>query len=323
MSPILMPEVKNLSAVLARIEKQLGRHLNARDRFVRYFINHITAARGKRLRAQLTVLAARVCGKVDSRVEHLAAAMEIFHHATLIHDDIIDQAERRRGRPSLNHRFSNEVSVMVGDLMFTQVMNILIRDMPERVQKIAANTASRVCIGEIQELRLRTAWQLTVNEYLAVIANKTASLFAGCCEGGAVLTGAPDRRTAKLKQYGRALGMAYQIRDDLLDLTGQTSRLGKTVGTDLKTGRITLPVILGLKRCRGEKRKQLLRKLRAGKYPQKSIFRTLKACGALEATRAMSEAYAEQARKALLSLPDSPDRQALISLARFAWERDN
>ncbi len=323
MSPILMPKAKKLSAVLAGIEKQLRRHLTANDPFVLYFLNYITKTRGKRLRARLTILAARVCGKVDSRVERLAAAMEIFHHATLIHDDIIDQADRRRSRPSLNHRFGNEVSVLVGDLMFTQVMNILIRDMPGRVQKIAAKTTGRVCIGEIQELRLRAAWQLTVNEYQDIIANKTASLFAGCCEAGAVLAGAPDRRVARLKQYGRALGMAYQIRDDLLDLTGRTSRMGKAVGTDLKTGRITLPVILGLKRCRGEKRRQLLRKLQTGKYSQKSISPALKECGALEATRAMAEAYTEQARKALLSLPDSPARQELISLARFAWERDN
>ncbi len=323
MSPVLIPKSKTISAILAGIEKQLRRHLTAKDPFVHYFLNYITKTKGKRLRARLTVLAARVCGKVDSRVERLAAAMEIFHHATLIHDDIIDQADRRRGRPSLNYRFSNEVSVLVGDLMFTQVMDILIRDMPERVRKIAANTTGRVCIGEIQELRLRTARQLTVNEYLAIIANKTASLFAGCCEGGAVLTGAPDRRVTKLEQYGRALGMAYQIRDDLLDLTGRTSRLGKTVGTDLKTGRITLPVILGIKRCRGEKRKQLLRKLRTGKYPQKSISQALKECGALEATRALAEDYSEQARKALLSLPDSPARQELEGLAQFAWKRDN
>jgi geranylgeranyl pyrophosphate synthase len=256
-------------------------------------------------------------------VERLASALELLHLATLAHDDVIDSAVDRRHRPTLNVRFGNETAVLVGDLMFSQAMNLLIADMPTPISQIVARAVTQVCLGEIQETKFFKKPNLHPAQYLEMISNKTASLLAACCEGGAVVGKGVPRQARALAEYGRNFGMAFQIQDDLLDLTGEKKRVGKPVGLDLREGRVTLPVIYGLRASRPLTRRAVQREIKRAQPRRRVLRRVLEACGALEQCRSLARAYAQKASQALKPLPASNAKQELLDLALFAVERDH
>jgi len=317
--PETNPSERKLTAALSRVEARMRRELESADPLLGQSFS--TFNRGKKIRVRLTLLAALASGRITAKVERLAAAMEFFHYATLIHDDIIDNSRQRRHHPTLNARFGNETAVMLGDLMFTRVMNILIRDMPRRVQELAAQTASRVCQGELQEITVRGDLELNQKLYEEIISRKTAWLFASCAQCGGILAGATPAQSRALRDYGWSLGMAFQIRDDLLDLFGESRRVGKKVGTDLKEGRITLPVILGLRSLQGQARNRLAAAVAGGKAIAE-ICRRLEACGAKAGSENRARHFALRAETAALKLPVSQAREDMIRLARFAAERN-
>jgi octaprenyl-diphosphate synthase len=310
-----------LAAALTRVETRMRQCLESTDPVLG--TSYATFKRGKKMRVKLALLAALASGRLNSRVERLAAALEFFHYATLIHDDIIDNSEQRRHRPTMNSRFGNEVAVLMGDLMLTHVMNILIQDMPLVIQRLVARTASQVCRGELLELKFRDDLAITPAEYLGIISDKTACLFAACSEGGASLAGASPANGRLLRRYGLALGLAFQIQDDLLDLFGNRSAVGKPTGSDLKEGRITLPVILGLQCLTGEPRRHLVQALKSGPRQRAGIRKTLRECGAEAAALAQAGEYARQAEAAAAQLPESRAREGLRELAHFAVARES
>jgi len=315
---------KLLASAIARVEADLKSQLNSENIFVRRLLAHTGAGRGKRLRARLTLLSARALGVTDRRVERLAVAMELLHQATLVHDDVIDDSQQRRHRPTLNARFGNQAAVLAGDLILVKAVDLLLqRGFPAGINTIVVRSVSAVCLGEIQELNYYQNFNLTLVQYLEIISNKTASLLAAACESGAVLAEATQARTEKMARYGREFGMAFQIQDDLLDLTGQSESLGKPVGLDIKEGRVTLPVILGLRRCRGRERQRLLRELKSQGARSGIVLELLQSCGALAQTRELAGEYAQRARQSLAGLPKSAARAALMDLADFAVERNH
>ena len=314
---------KAWAVALTRVEKLIHGRLTSDDAFVGRFLSHASRGKGKRLRARLVLLSAAAVGSTSARAERLASALEILHLATLAHDDVIDNAADRRHRPSLNARFGTETAVLVGDLMFARAMNLLIDDMPTQLNRIIARAVTQVCLGEIQETKFLNKPNLHPAHYLEMIGNKTASLLSACCAGGAVVGKSAPRFSRALAEYGRNFGMAFQIQDDLLDITGEKARVGKPVGLDLREGRVTLPVIYGLRSARRQVRQAVLREIRRPAPRQRVLGQILETCGVLDRCRSLARAYAEKAGKALKPLPGSEAKQELLNLAAFAVERDH
>jgi octaprenyl-diphosphate synthase len=312
-----------LGSAIRRIETRLRTQLHGGNAFARRLLAHAAAGRGKRLRARLTLLSARLCGLEGPRVERLAAAMELLHQATLIHDDVIDESRRRRHRLTLNARYGNQAAVLSGDLIFVKAVSLLLAgDYGSAINAIVVRAATDVCLGEIQELQFQQNPKLTPAQYLNIVSKKTASLMAAACESGAAAAQAKPDVCRQLQRYGYEFGIAFQIQDDLLDVVGRVAWLGKPVGADIQSGRITLPVIFGLRRCRGRNRQILSTAVRRGGLRTAPVRRLLERCGALAQARDLAQAYARRAQTALQKLPAGPARAALAELAEFAATRN-
>ncbi len=314
---------QRLKTSLKRVRTHLVSFLTVDFPFAQKMVRYLLQTSGKQLRSRVTLLAALSKGPVPSRVERLAAAIELFHQATLIHDDVIDHASTRRRRTTLNQRFGNEAAVMLGDYLFTKIMHVMIHDMPARVQTISARTISQVCLGEVEEIGMRHNAHLSLKRYEKIIHLKTASLFSATCECGALLAGHTPVMQRRFAAYGRALGMAFQIQDDLLDMLGSQHKLGKKPGIDIHEGRITLPVIMALKTLRPRERLQLQHLLKQADTKREDILPWLEKSEALQASRRIGEKYIEEAVQALAPLPAGAVKTELLMLAHFSIDREH
>ena len=285
---------------------------------------HLVEAGGKRLRPLLTLAAARLCGYDGEHHLRLAATVEFIHTATLLHDDVVDESRRRRGRPTANLLWDNKSSVLVGDYLFARAFQLMVETGSLRVLDILANASAVIAEGEV--LQLTVAANLATDEatYLRVVRGKTAALFAAACEVGGVIAGAPEPQVEALRTYGDALGVAFQITDDLLDYGGRAAALGKNVGDDFRERKITLPVIHAVAAATPEERAFWSRTIGRGEQREGDLDEALRLVarhGALAATHAAAEAHAGRARAALAALPDAPLRGHLEGLAAFVVSR--
>jgi len=285
---------------------------------------HLVEAGGKRLRPLLTLAAARLCGYDGQDHLKLAATVEFIHTATLLHDDVVDESERRRGRPTANLLWDNKSSVLVGDYLFARSFQLMTETGSIRVLDILANASAVIAEGEV--LQLTAASDLAADEatYLRVVRGKTAALFAAATEVGGVIAGAAEAEVAALVAYGDALGIAFQIADDLLDYGGRGATLGKNVGDDFRERKMTLPVIRALAAGDAAERAFWARTIGKGRQEAGDLDRALAilhARGALSSTHDTAVAYADRARAALAALPAGPLRDDLADLAEFVVER--
>ena len=285
---------------------------------------HLVEAGGKRLRPLLTLAAARLCGYAGEHHLRLAATVEFIHTATLLHDDVVDESQRRRGRPTANLLWDNKSSVLVGDYLFARAFQLMVETESLRVLDILADASAVIAEGEV--LQLTAAANLATDEatYLQVVRGKTAALFAAACEVGGVIAGAPEPQVAALRTYGDALGVAFQITDDLLDYGGLATALGKNVGDDFRERKITLPVIRAVAAAGPEERAFWARTIGRGEQQPGDLeegLRLMQGHGALEATHRAAETHAARARAALGSLPDGPLRAHLGALVDFVVSR--
>ena len=285
---------------------------------------HLVEAGGKRLRPLLTLAAARLCGYAGGDHVKLAATVEFIHTATLLHDDVVDESERRRGRPTANLLWDNKSSVLVGDYLFARSFQLMTETGSLRVLDILANASAVIAEGEV--LQLTAASDLATDEatYLQVIRGKTAALFAAATEVGGVIAGASDAEVRALFDYGDALGIAFQIADDLLDYGGRGATLGKNVGDDFRERKMTLPVIRALAAGDADERAFWQRTIGKGRQEAGDLDRALAilhARGALASTHDTALAHAERARAALAALPAGALRDDLAELAEFVVDR--
>jgi octaprenyl-diphosphate synthase len=213
------------------------------DPAIQAYASYAIGGRGKRLRPLVALLAAGTTGEISSSHVDLAVIVELIHIATLVHDDIMDEADRRRGQPTVNARWGNSLSVLLGDCLFAHALNLAAGFDQPQISRAIARTASEVCSGEMIQTQRRFDLQLRVEDYLRIVEMKTGSLFAVAAELAAQMSGAGASTTATLQRYGLRIGTAYQIYDDCLDLAGTEARTGKTLGTDLRKGKFTLPVL--------------------------------------------------------------------------------
>ena len=285
---------------------------------------HLVEAGGKRLRPMLTLAAARLCGYQGADHVKLAATVEFIHTATLLHDDVVDESQQRRGRPTANLLWDNKSSVLVGDYLFARSFQLMVETESLRVLDILANASATIAEGEV--LQLTAAQDLKTDEgiYLQVVRGKTAALFSAATEAGGVIAGASEAQVKALFDYGDALGVAFQIADDLLDYGGSSSVIGKNTGDDFRERKVTLPVIKAVTRASAEERAFWVRVIEKGDQREGDLEQALvllTQSGALEAARADAFAWAAKARAALALLPDHPLRAILSDLADYVVSR--
>ena len=285
---------------------------------------HLVEAGGKRLRPMLTLAAARICGYDGAHHIRLAATVEFIHTATLLHDDVVDESNRRRGRPTANLLWDNKSSVLVGDYLFSRSFQLMVETGSLRVLDILANAAATIAEGEV--LQLTAARNLATDEavYLQVVRGKTAALFSAATQVGGVISGAQEPVVQALYDYGDALGIAFQIADDLLDYQGDSAAIGKNAGDDFREGKLTLPVIRAVARATPDEREFWERVIEKGRQQDGDLDRALSLMArydTLGATRADARAWADKAKSALSRLPDHPVRDMLHDLADYVVAR--
>ncbi|MAC80325.1 MAG: farnesyltranstransferase [Rhodobacteraceae bacterium] len=287
---------------------------------------HLVEAGGKRLRPMLTLAAAKLCGHDGDNAVKLAATVEFIHTATLLHDDVVDESAQRRGRPTANLLWDNKSSVLVGDYLLARSFQLMTETGSMRVLNILSNASATISEGEV--LQLTAAQDLKTNEdiYLQVVRGKTAALFAAACEVGGVIAGAPEEQVDALRDYGDALGIAFQIADDLLDYQGDSSATGKNVGDDFRERKLTLPVIRAVAAGSEQERAFWVRCIERGKQEEGDLATALelmRAHGTLESTKVTAHDWAARARRSLEALPDQPLRGMLSDLADYVVSRLN
>jgi octaprenyl-diphosphate synthase len=285
---------------------------------------HLVEAGGKRLRPMLTLAAARMCGYDGPHHVHLAATVEFIHTATLLHDDVVDESRQRRGRPTANLLWDNKSSVLVGDYLFARSFQLMVETGSLRVLDILSNAAATIAEGEVLQLTAAANLATTEDIYLKVVRGKTAALFSAATEVGAVIAGRDEPVIRALHTYGDALGVAFQIVDDLLDYGGDTTATGKNLGDDFRERKLTLPVIRAVARADPEERAFWMRVIESGDQGDGDLERALALLarhGTMETTRATARDWAARARTALAPLPAHPIRDMLTDLADYVVAR--
>jgi octaprenyl-diphosphate synthase len=285
---------------------------------------HIVAAGGKRLRPLLTLASARLCDYRGDRHVRLAACVEFIHTATLLHDDVVDESDLRRGLATANALWGNKASVLVGDYLFSRAFQLMVADGSLKVLEILSNASAVIAEGEVLQLQTSNDTATSEQAYLDVIRSKTAALFAAACRIGAVVAERPKAEEEALDSFGLNLGIAFQLVDDVLDYAAAQPELGKTVGDDFRDGKITLPVILAFRRGSAEERAFWRRALEDREQADGDLARALGLLTRHEALRdsiARAAHYGAIARDALGIFPDGPAKRALLDAVDFAIER--
>jgi len=285
---------------------------------------HLVEAGGKRIRPMLTLAAARLCGYDGDNHQKLAATVEFIHTATLLHDDVVDESQKRRGRPTANLLWDNKSSVLVGDYLFARSFQLMVETGNLRVLNILSNAAAVIAEGEVLQLSAAMNLATTEDIYLQVIRGKTAALFEAACEVGGVISEQPEDVVRALATYGDGLGVAFQMADDLLDWGGTTGAIGKNIGDDFRERKLTLPVIRAIARADREERSFWKRTIEKGDQREGDLEAALELLtkhGTLAETRDEAMRYSAQAREALDILPEHPLRDMMADLADYVVAR--
>ncbi|MBT0585398.1 octaprenyl diphosphate synthase [Alteromonas oceanisediminis] len=311
----------DMLAVNQLIQSQVASDVALIDQLGFYIVN----SGGKRLRPLLTVLAARALNIQSNEHIHLAAIIEFIHTATLLHDDVVDESTLRRGRETANELFGNQASVLVGDFLYSRAFQMMVGLQRMRVMDILSDATNRIAQGEVMQLMNCNDPNTTEERYLDVIYSKTARLFEAATQLAAVLTEQPDAIENAMQTYGKHLGTAFQLIDDVLDYDADSDVMGKNTGDDLAEGKPTLPLLYAMWNATNEEDAALIRSAienSDGLPAFDKILAVIKQTGALDYTRKLAEAEADFAIQALNEIPDSDYKQALVALAHTAVERN-
>lgn len=288
--------------------------------------HHLIDSGGKRLRPMLAIAAAKLCKYPGNGHIRTASAVEFMHTATLLHDDVVDESGTRRGRKTARMIWGNQASVLVGDFLLGQAFKMFVDVGSLTVLRIMSNAAATIAEGEVMQLAAAKNTSTTEDDYLAIINAKTAALFSAAAESGAALAGRPQEEQAALRSYGKNLGLAFQLVDDALDYSGDSSRLGKSVGDDYREGKITLPVILSFRRGSAEERQFWNRTIAEGDIREGDLEHAIglmRKHKAIDATFERARSYGSIARDALAIFPQSAEKDALADVIGFCVNRSH
>jgi octaprenyl-diphosphate synthase len=310
---------------LLRVEREFGRHLQSQVALIPKIGKYIQQSGGKRVRPAVLLMAARLCGYQGENAVLHAAVVEFIHTATLVHDDIIDDSEFRRGRLAVHSQWGNDITVLLGDFLYIKSMSLALSQDSLDIVRLLCDVTLRMIEGELYQLTKNGDINITEDEHFDIIRRKTAYLFAGCAQIGGMLGTATVDQQRALREYGFNLGIAFQVMDDLLDFTGDATALGKPVGGDLREGKVTLPIIRLLAQS-----DPATRALIAGVVEERNvtierwaeITRVLRQSGALEYAMTRANEYALAARQKLSTFAPGPERDALAALADYVLLRD-
>ncbi len=309
---------------LKELEEQFKLALLSELPLVKNVSSHILATRGKRYRPTLLLLSAKLNDGQPAESVCAATVVELIHTATLIHDDSIDKSELRRGCPTINHKWDDDVSIAMGDVLYSKAFYILVKNRMYDVMDVLAETTHRMSVGEMLELDRRNDVDISEEDYLTMIGEKTASLISASCEIGAMLGGNQDGMRTVFAKCGLALGLAFQIADDLLDFVGREKVIGKNVGTDVSGGKFTLPVIAALRNAGSRDRTKMKSILTSGALLDgkwEELIRLMNEYDGIEYSRQRAFAYAAEAKELLKPFDGSPYHRSLCSLVDYTVER--
>jgi octaprenyl-diphosphate synthase len=289
-------------------------------------VNYIAALKGKRLRPVLVFLASKLHGEVTDHSMRAAIVVELLHTATLVHDDVVDGSDLRRGKPTVNSVWDNRISVLVGDLLFSRTLNALLGLQSQSALQIISDMANRITEGELMQVEHEHDYQISEAVYFDLVAKKTAALFSASCELGALAVRDDLESRRRMKEFGENLGIAFQIKDDLLDYAGEVAVLGKPVASDIRENKITLPLIHALASSPADESGQIvavLEKPELGDEDIRAVISFVRGAGGLEYAETMARHYCDTAAEILEQYAPSETRDSLMTLVRFAISREN
>jgi octaprenyl-diphosphate synthase len=317
--------IELIAPKLQLVEEELQRNFQSQIKTIQEVGEHILAGGGKRLRPALLLLVSKMLRYDGFRDVVYGAVVEFIHTATLVHDDIIDEAAIRRGRTSINYRWGNNLTVLVGDYLYTHSMSMALAEGNLDILRLLSNVTIRMIEGEILGLEQNGRADLSIDDYFEIVGRKTAALFGACCRIPAYLIDAPETSATALFNYGFNLGVCFQLTDDLLDFTSSTEILGKPALSDLKEGKLTLPLILAMPRANARERELITRIASHKSFDEidpAEIGAVVRKYDALDETRAIARDYAGRARAALEGFAESPAKEALDIALDFVLDRD-
>jgi octaprenyl-diphosphate synthase len=306
---------------LLRVADSIGRHVSSADESVGSVMKHIVASRGGMIRPALLLLSGKCLGRIGAAHIRLGAAVEMMHTATLLHDDVIDEAHVRRGRASINSLWGNDCAVLAGDYLLARTLSISAELQDVRMSRTLADTAQTMCRGELRQDLLRGRWDISEIAYHAIIEDKTAAFFGACCSLGAIASGASRADTSRLAAFGLELGLAFQHTDDLLDIVGRRRATRKSSGSDLANGKMTLAFIRMLAALNVRTRAAVIRKLESPPSDISDFVGQLRRTGSLRYVYDVAAGHVDSAVCRLGPLRDCPARRSLEEIARSVTSR--
>ena len=326
-SPLALAQIfEPIRADLERVDDEFARHVQSQVELIPKIGQYIQAAGGKRVRPAVLLMAARLSGYQGDRAVLYAAVVEFIHTATLVHDDIIDDAELRRGRQAVHSRWGNDITVLLGDYLYIKSMALALTYDAIDIVRLLCDVTLKMIEGELYQLTKNGDADITEDEHFDIIRRKTAYLFGGCAQIGGVLGQVTSEQEQALREYGFSLGIAFQIVDDLLDFTGVASAVGKPIGGDLREGKVTLPLIHLLRHANGGAEASIVRDIIASREVAVDQWATLlaglKQHASIDYAYRRAEEYAARAKKPLYAFPPSAERDALLALPDYVLSRD-
>ncbi|MBW2616683.1 MAG: polyprenyl synthetase family protein [Deltaproteobacteria bacterium] len=308
-----------------RINEELDRGLSSRVALIEDIANHTLLGQGKRLRPLLFVLACRLCNYHGEDAYRISTIFEYVHASSLLHDDVLDNADTRRKKPSANHLWGNHAAVLEGDFLYSKASTIAVETDSLPFMRRVTDTTMQMTEGQILELTYTDDWKIGKKEYMEIITAKTAVLISAACACGAILSQAGEEVEKSLERFGRNVGIAFQLMDDVLDYTSSEEMFGKPVGKDLKEGKITLPLIYTLLKLEESERKRfadLFKNDRATEHDYRNLTGLVRTNGALDQIRDEAQVYVDEAASCLTSFPDSPAKRNLLELNQYIIDRE-
>ena len=309
---------------LKNVELQFKKDLQSDVPLIRKVGEYVLSSGGKRIRPALLLLSAKLCGYRGDRHVPLASVIEFIHTATLLHDDVVDNANLRRGIASANTLWGNEASVLIGDFLFSKSFSLMVADGDLAVLKVLSGATTIIAEGEVLQLVCTSDLEITEERYIEVVKCKTAILLSAACQAGAILGKSPAAREDALRDFGMELGIAFQLMDDTLDYVANEEQFGKCIGHDLEEGKITLPLIHTLKQCTPDERSEIadvIDKEVLDKEDFKSVFDLVGKYGGIDYAVATAKEYIDRSKDRLAIFEDSPGKAALLDLADYVVTR--
>lgn len=312
---------KPIEKELAEFEKKFSEVLKSKVALIDLITKYILRQKGKKIRPILVLLSAKLCGKVNERTYIAANLVELLHTATLIHDDVVDDAKTRRGLASINAVWKNKVSVLMGDFLLSKGLIIALEGDEFEFLKSTSDAVKRMSEGELLQIQKARNFDATEETYFKVISDKTASLIRTCCRIGALSTTGDKQKIDTMSEFGECIGIIFQLRDDLLDYVGRKKLLGKSPGNDLKEKKFTLPLIIALKNAPSKRAKEIMKLIKDEKPKFEEVYNFVNEYGGIEYTNEKIKKYSEQATKLICTFPETETKKALLNLISFISQR--